>query len=1126
MSLFQRLIVLVLVAMAPAAGIQLYNIDNLRQQREAEVQEQALSLRDLVKAEQVQLLEGVRQTLSLLRQTFVVRNNAATAACNQLMQRLKADTPAYLDLYVTGPEGVIRCTTEPPAIGVSIAERSHVRRALQTGDFAIGEYVANLPNGKGTFPVALPYHDTSDQIGGVVSALIDVDWLNALVRAKPLPAEAAVTVADRNGITLIQVPQRASGVGHLLPNAYQPLLSGAQDGVAVVNTPDGHPHIVAYSPVGAAGNAAHDALFVAVDFDLATVTDPLDHAFRRSLVLFALGIALLLIVSGVGGQILLRQPVHALVAATHRWRAGDLGARSGVTTGAELGDLARAFDALVTDLDRQTEQRQRAERAQRASEARYRAIVDTAVDALVVIDQTGTIQSFNQAAERIFGYTAAEAIGRNVRLLMPQTDAAGHDGHLERYARTGERKIIGIGRRVDGRHRDGSLIPLELSIAEWQVDGQRFFTGIMRDVAHRLEAERRLRENLALLDTIIESSPDPIFVKDRTGAFLLVNSATALVFGRLRAHVTGALERDLMPPDVAASFQRNDAQVMASGHAQTFEDRVFSVGHSAARHFLTTKTPLRDHVGRIVGIIGIARDITDLKRTDMALRASEERYRGLVEMQSDIVVRFDADHRFTFINDTGCQVFGRRREDLIDTPWHAFVEPDDAALVAASVAQAIASPGQRVRVEARMRTVDGLRWYAWEGSVIAVDAPGEAHEVQAVGRDVTRRKAMEDDLRVVKEEAERANLAKSKFLAAASHDLRQPLQSLFLFSAALAAHLPQGRGRDILAMLERGLDTLKALLDSLLDVSRLDAGVIVPEVTVVDLAALVEDIAEASRAVAVSKGLTFITPTSGILPVQTDPLLLGRMIRNLVENALRYTERGGIEIAWTVSGRYVHLEIKDTGIGIPSEHLNRIFEEFHQVNNVGRDRSEGLGLGLAIVQRLSTLLNHPVQVRSELGNGSVFSIAVPLSPDAAAPRASCAPAVITGQNLLAVVIDDDALVLMGLSAVLEGKGFTAVTAGSGDEALDRVRDLARPPDIIIADYRLRDGETGIAAVLRLRRALGGAVPGILLTGETGPSFQSEAAAHALGVAHKPVASDQLFRAMEDQLRAARSGASA
>jgi CheY-like chemotaxis protein len=247
--------------------------------------------------------------------------------------------------------------------------------------------------------------------------------------------------------------------------------------------------------------------------------------------------------------------------------------------------------------------------------------------------------------------------------------------------------------------------------------------------------------------------------------------------------------------------------------------------------------------------------------------------------------------------------------------------------------------------------------------------------------------------------------------------------------------------------------------------------------------------------------------------VRSDRTLLARLVRNLVDNALRYTQSGMIRLRCKEEGGRLAIEVQDTGIGIPGEHLERIFEEFHQVGNPERDRALGLGLGLAIVRRVSLLLDHPVEVRSVHGRGSAFRVLVPLGQ--ARPAAVEAPATAPdGRGRFAVLVDDDAVVLLGLRTVLTEWGYTVLAAGSADQAMERLAAQERRPDILIADYRLREGRVGTEVVRRVRERYGAGVPAMILTGETGTDSLRDAAAHGVPVIHKPVTPRQLWSEVE------------
>lgn len=244
--------------------------------------------------------------------------------------------------------------------------------------------------------------------------------------------------------------------------------------------------------------------------------------------------------------------------------------------------------------------------------------------------------------------------------------------------------------------------------------------------------------------------------------------------------------------------------------------------------------------------------------------------------------------------------------------------------------------------------------------------------------EMAERKEAQRQAESARADAERANLAKSKFLAAASHDLRQPAQSLVLFTSALSAQLQDHPARRVVSYIEQTSDALRALLDSLLDISRLDAGTIVPRVGATPLAPILDRLATEYALRAIDKGLSFrVAPSSAWC--LTDPALLDRILRNLVENALRYTDRGKILLGCRQRGNDLEIQVVDTGIGIARDQLDTIFEEFVQVGNPARDRSQGLGLGLAIVKRLAQMLGHQVSVESRQGRGSRFSITLQMA---------------------------------------------------------------------------------------------------------------------------------------------------
>lgn len=369
------------------------------------------------------------------------------------------------------------------------------------------------------------------------------------------------------------------------------------------------------------------------------------------------------------------------------------------------------------------------------------------------------------------------------------------------------------------------------------------------------------------------------------------------------------------------------------------------------------------------------------------------------------------------------------------------------------------------------------------------------------------------ELRIKKEEAERANSSKSRFLAAASHDLRQPIHALRLFVEILRDELAdQPRAGTLLSRIQSSIDSMSSMFDALLDISRLEAGVI--ETTLQDFPAqaLLRQLELMFAPVAAQRGLRFSVIGSSAW-LRSDPALLDRLLQNLVSNALKYTQTGRVLVGCRRRAAGLSIEVWDTGPGIAPEHQREIFQEFFQIDGLGRETGSGLGLGLAIVERVSGLLGHPVRLRSAPGRGSVFAVEVPYGTPATATIARDTSLAIPRQfgGLRVGVIDDDATILQAMADLLVRWGCVAVCVPSADLLLQRLN--GGRLDLLICDYRLEGGHNGIAAVKRMRRSIGAELPAILVTGDTAPDRLKEARDSGLDLLHKPVAPEHLREVM-------------
>ncbi len=366
-----------------------------------------------------------------------------------------------------------------------------------------------------------------------------------------------------------------------------------------------------------------------------------------------------------------------------------------------------------------------------------------------------------------------------------------------------------------------------------------------------------------------------------------------------------------------------------------------------------------------------------------------------------------------------------------------------------------------------------------------------------------------DKAQAAHREAELANLAKSKFLAAASHDLRQPIHAQGLFLEVIGRGALSVIQRDMLANARATNKASAEMLNTLLDFSRIEAGVVVPHIQPVVLQTVLNKIESELAPVATAKGLFYRTRETRAAAM-CDPMLLELILRNLVSNAIRYTTKGGVLVACRTRGHEVWLEVWDTGIGIAPEQQQEIFREFHQLGNPERDRNKGLGLGLAIVDGLTRMLGHRLTLASVPGKGSLFRLALPVSDAVTVknvPTAESTAMVPLGLSVL--VIDDDAAVRVGMVQLLRDWGCQCVAADTIEEAVDWARH--NRPDVLISDYRLRDQRNGAEAIATLRSLLGNDLPALLITGDTAPERLREAQSSGVPLLHKPVTALTLHR---------------
>lgn len=513
-------------------------------------------------------------------------------------------------------------------------------------------------------------------------------------------------------------------------------------------------------------------------------------------------------------------------------------------------------------------------------------------------------------------------------------------------------------------------------------------------------------------------------------------------------------------------------------------------------------------------------------REDVPVTIHQQLLADLVEFAPDAMLVVDANGQILYANQRVTHVFGYQRESIVGRSVDLLLPERMQARHAHHRRNFAEDPRARpmgAGLDLLGRRADGSE-FPLEISLSPL-ADGLA---AAAIRDVTDRKRVEQELikaremaEQAREEADRANLSKSRFLATASHDLRQPLQALSMLHGTLCRLNLPAHGGEVLNQQGRAIDSMKRLLSALLDISKLESGAVQPQPTEFPVQQLFELLSTEFSTAARSKGLTLaVAPTD--LHTRTDQSLLEQLLRNLVSNAIKYTSAGTVTMRAVRTETGVRLEIEDTGVGIPGDQLGYIFDEFFQVGVARNTTREGYGLGLAIVQRIARLLGARIQVKSQVGNGSTFMLELPRVDGAkidctSDTSAAGTHAVRHAQSGKILVTEDEPSVLQATRLLLELEGYEVVSAANREEALQRGRE--HPDiDLLVSDYHLKEDQTGLNVIASVREQLARNIPAILVTGDTSTAMRKLPSDRLLRLASKPIDADELLTLMDELLK--------
>ncbi len=544
------------------------------------------------------------------------------------------------------------------------------------------------------------------------------------------------------------------------------------------------------------------------------------------------------------------------------------------------------------------------------------------------------------------------------------------------------------------------------------------------------------------------------------------------------------------------------------------------------------------------GYVNTYMDITIHKRTEEALRESEHNIRMYTDNVPVLIAYLDPDRRYLFVNKAYADTFGLDRHNIAGLPCYRVLSHQEYERRSEHIGKVL--QGSRQRFETMLPTRDGSTRYAEVTYIPHIGEYGDVlgyftlyqditerriaelalqetnetleqrvkertHALSVVNKELrkenTIRALMEDELRQAKSDADDANIGKTRFLAAASHDLLQPLNAARLFTSALAQQSHSSETNQLVSNLDGSLKAAEELITALLDISKLDAGALAPSLTDFSISDLINNLQAEFTAVAADKGLRFRYKDCKVV-LRSDQQLLRRILQNFLSNAIRYTQSGSILMGCRRRGSKLRIEVWDTGVGIAPDKLKEVFEEFKRIDNPKHSQVQGLGLGLAITERIARMLEHRLDVRSWPTRGTVFSIEVPFGDPAKAvkPKPEKRGWIRSkGLNgIEALVIDNEPKILEGMSALLNGWSCDVITALSGPDAREQLAQRESTPDIILVDYHLSETYTGIMALNDLQDLIPQGTPAIAITADRTEAVKQEISDAGVHLLTKPV----------------------
>ena len=708
---------------------------------------------------------------------------------------------------------------------------------------------------------------------------------------------------------------------------------------------------------------------------------------------------------------------------------------------------------------------------------RTRSIIETATDGIIVINHKGLIQDFSPAAEGIFKYTKAEVIGLSFEMLMLEHHKDEHNNYFAKILSGESPKTIGSQQEVKGLRKTGKSFPMDLSMAEATIGNERFFTGIVRDITDRKQAELAIQREQSMLSSLINCLPDVVFFKDDKGNYLGCNYGFEELVDKSLAEFIHQDDHVIFPEEAALFFQEKDRQMLSAGKPTANEEWVT---YPNGREVLldTIKTPFYSSDGACLGIIGVSRNITERKKEEQELikakSNAEEATRSLAKQSQLQQLLIDAvpiplfyknaQGKYQGFNKAYEKVFGVKSADLVGLTVNdlTYLPKEERAIYHAEDSEVIAQQ-KHIKREVKIPFADGKLHDTLYWVTGYTDSKNKPAGLVGSFIDITNEKENARQLEIAVKFADEATQAKSDFLANMSHEIRTPMNAIIGMSYLAMQTSLSRKQADYVNKIQSSAEALLGIINDILDFSKIEAGKLDLEEIPFNLNDTIDHLVQIISHKSQEKSLELLIDLSPDLPLDLvgDSLRLGQILINLANNSIKFTDQGEIvikakPIKQDEKNVTVEFSVCDTGIGMTEEQLSRLFQSFSQADASTTRKYGGTGLGLTISKTLTELMQGEIWVESTSGEGSQFYFTATFGiaeKNTALIQASPESLV----DLPVLIVDDSVAAREILFTMSESLGFQPELAASGAEALEKLT-LAeqnnQPYKLVLSDWKM------------------------------------------------------------------------